>query len=183
MNIKTIYCELIYHDIIDAIDKKRKKSTLNRIIREGNKWDKNPRLKQTNYFIKWYRKNQNRFNDYALHDIYKKFFSKHKDNFNIKPFYLTPRTKKKPSPVNHIIMERIKVHTLKQVRRIRNISQLEVSNYLNIDPSVVSKTEKNFKNAQLDTIVKYAQALDATSINIEFQFNGGYEKIVLPLFR
>ena len=86
------YCELAYHDIIDALDKEvLSKGRLNEIIKEYD-FETNKRLKKVHLFVKWYEKNKLKLNDYAMHDIYRKFFSEtHKNNFKIKPFYLKHR--------------------------------------------------------------------------------------------
>jgi len=46
---------------------------------------------------------------------------------------------------------------------------------------VVSKLEKNFEKAQLDTILRYAKALKAKNVNIVFEFGKKEESQVLQL--
>lgn len=61
-------------------------------------------------------------------------------------------------------------NTLKEIRESRKKSQREVANVMHVDDSVVSRLEKNFEKAQIDTLLRYAKALKAINIEIVFEF-------------
>lgn len=62
-------------------------------------------------------------------------------------------------------------NTLKEIREARKKSQHQIASVMNVDDSVVSKLEKNFEKAQMDTILRYAKALKATNVSIVFEFD------------
>jgi predicted transcriptional regulator len=72
--------------------------------------------------------------------------------------------------INAIAQNLAMSNTLKEIREGRKKSQHEVANGMDVDDSVVSKLEKNFEKAQIDTILRYAKALKAKNVNIVFEF-------------
>lgn len=61
-------------------------------------------------------------------------------------------------------------NTLKEIREARKKSQHQIASVMKVDDSVVSKLEKNFEKAQIDTILRYAKALKAINVSIVFEF-------------
>ncbi len=61
-------------------------------------------------------------------------------------------------------------NTLKEIREELKKTQAQIASLMDVDHSVVSKLEKNFEKAQMDTILRYAKALKATNVNISFVF-------------
>ena len=72
--------------------------------------------------------------------------------------------------INAIAQNFIMSNSLKEIREGRNKSQHQVAHVMDVDDSVVSKLEKNFEKAQIDTILRYARALNAKAVNIVFEF-------------
>ena len=69
---------------------------------------------------------------------------------------------------------------IKEIREKLNKTQHDVAKIMAVDDSVISKLEKHFESAQLNTIIRYAKALKAQNVNIVFEF-AKKEKHILQL--
>ena len=72
----------------------------------------------------------------------------------------------------------VRNNTLKEIREERNKSQHQVAGVMKVDDSVVSKLEKNFEKAQINTILRYAKALKAKSIELIFTFGENHQHVL-----
>lgn len=80
--------------------------------------------------------------------------------------------------INAIAQNLATSNTLKEIREGQKKSQHEVADKMDVDDSVVSKLEKNFETAQINTILRYAKALKAKNVDIVFEFAGKAKQVL-----
>jgi DNA-binding XRE family transcriptional regulator len=80
--------------------------------------------------------------------------------------------------INAIAQNMVMSNTLKELRERQHKSQREVADVMQVDGSVVSKLEKNFENAQIGTILRYAKALKVKNVDLVFEFKNKDKQVL-----